>query len=108
MRQLAMMSGISGPYLSQIENGLRTPSEAVLRNLATTLGMDPSDLIGGPASGDLQSARDATRAAIEADPNLTTAQRHTLLEVYAAMAGTATAESAGGASEDEPEQPTGT
>ena len=87
MRQLAAMAGISGPYLSQIENGLRSPSDQVLRNLATTLGIDPEELLGDShTSGELELARRRTRDAILEDPNLTAAQRQTVLDVYSAMA----------------------
>lgn len=86
MRQLAAMAGISGPYLSQIENGLRTPSDRVLRDLATTLGLDPDELLGETrASDELEAARRRTRSAIQEDPNLSPAQKRTVLDVYAAM-----------------------
>lgn len=88
MRQLATMAGISGPYLSQIENGLRTPSDQVLRSLATTLGIDPDELVEETRTSDeLEAGRLRTRAAIQEDPNLTTAQKRTVLDVYAAMVG---------------------
>lgn len=88
MRQLATMAGISGPYLSQIENGLRTPSEQVLRSLAATLGIDPDELVEETrTSGELEAGRLRTRAAIQEDPNLTPAQKRTVLDVYAAMVG---------------------
>ena len=41
MRQVAAMAGISNPYLSQIEHGLRAPSADVLETIATTLGIPP-------------------------------------------------------------------
>ena len=86
MRQLAAMSGISGPYLSQIENGLRKPSEQVLRSIATTLGLEPDDLLFGAHTDHvLEAARRRTREAIHNDPNLTPAQKRTVLDVYAAM-----------------------
>lgn len=84
MRQLATMVGISGPYLSQIENGLRAPSEQVLRGIADTLGI-PLDELLEEAGGDAGQVADGVRSAIRADPNLTPAQRRALAEVYAAM-----------------------
>ena len=39
MRQLAAMAGISNPYLSQIERGLRDPSDQVLNAIADSLQM---------------------------------------------------------------------
>ena len=47
MRQVAAMAGISNPYLSQIEHGLRAPSEAVLETIAATLGVPPETLRPG-------------------------------------------------------------
>jgi transcriptional regulator with XRE-family HTH domain len=87
MRQLAATVGISNPYLSQIERGLRAPSEAVLNAIADSLQTsvdrlyedagfvepDPQDGDRGP--GDLQ-------ADIEAASELTTPQRKALVEIY--------------------------
>jgi transcriptional regulator with XRE-family HTH domain len=41
------MAGISNPYFSQIEHGLRAPSEAVLDGIAATLGVSPEALRPG-------------------------------------------------------------
>lgn len=79
MRQLATMAGISNPYLSQIEHGVREPSQAVLRQIARSLGLDPDDL--RPDGEDPPGVR----AAIDADQGLTAAQRRALKEVYASM-----------------------
>jgi len=46
MRQLAAMSGISNPYLSQIERGLREPSEQVLHAIAESLKVSADELRG--------------------------------------------------------------
>ena len=46
MRQLADMAGISNPYLSQIERGLRAPSDEVLEALADSLRLS-ADLLRG-------------------------------------------------------------
>lgn len=81
MRQLAGMVGISNPYLSQIENGLRAPSEQVLDNIARSLGLSPEDL----RVDDDEGAEPDLRAAIKADRSLTAAQRRALVEVYDAM-----------------------
>lgn len=78
MRQLAGMAGISNPYLSQIEHGVREPSQAVLRQIARSLGLDPDDL---RPDDDAPSVP----AAIDADSGLTAAQRRALKEVYASM-----------------------
>ena len=79
MRQLSSMAGISNPYLSQIETGVREPSQTVLRQIAISLGLNPDDL--QPEAGDAPGVREA----IEADAALTIAQRRALKEVYASM-----------------------
>lgn len=80
MRQLSTMAGISNPYLSQIEHGVREPSQNVLRQIAVSLGMDPDDL-APPVRDDAPGVREA----IDADAGLTAAQRRALKEVYSSM-----------------------
>ena len=84
MRQLADMVGISNPYLSQIERGLRDPSERVLEAIAR----EPRD-VGRDAPASTGSRRPeeteeepAVVAAIKADKALTAGQRKALIEVY--------------------------
>lgn len=87
LRQLAAMTGISNPYLSQIENGLRTPSEQVLRGIADSLKVSVDEMVaamGGPEDGD-EPADSAVLAALREDPDLTAAQRRSLVETYTAM-----------------------
>ena len=86
MRQFADMAGISNPYLSQIERGLREPSERVLEAIAESLETSAESLYeqAGIAIED-GSETAAARAAIEADPALTPRQRRTLLDVYDAL-----------------------
>ena len=82
MRQLAAMSGISGPYLSQIERGLRDPSAEVLESLADSLHISAAML------RDPQDDAEPTRPAVQAiasDPDLTASQRRSLTEAYQAM-----------------------
>ena len=86
MRQFAEMAGISNPYLSQIERGLREPSERVLEAIAESLETSSESLYeqaGIPVENGSETA--AARAAIEADPALTPRQRRTLLDVYDAL-----------------------
>ncbi len=81
MRQVAAMAGISNPYLSQIERGLRAPSEEVLRAIAESLNVS-ADLL----RGDLPADRSAdVIEAIESDPDLTSSQRRSLVEAYQAL-----------------------
>jgi transcriptional regulator with XRE-family HTH domain len=96
MRQVAAMAGISNPYLSQIEHGLRAPSEAVLDTIAATLGVPPETLRPG-TDDDHGSEEDLDHdqgrptehtslvAAISTDPELTPRQRRALTEIYTAM-----------------------
>lgn len=81
MRQVATMAGISNPYLSQIERGLRAPSEEVLRAIAKTLNIS-ADLLRGdaPASHSAEVVE-----AIQSDPDLTVSQRRSLIEAYEAF-----------------------
>jgi transcriptional regulator with XRE-family HTH domain len=81
MRQVAAMAGISNPYLSQIERGLRAPSEEVLRAIADSLNVS-ADLLRGdePAGGSAEVV-----AAVQSDPDLTASQRRSLLEAYEAF-----------------------
>jgi transcriptional regulator with XRE-family HTH domain len=85
MRQFAAMAGISNPYLSQIERGLREPSERVVDAIARSLEMS-ADALYEEAGINVEDDQDdevpGTRAAIEADPHLTARQRRALLEVY--------------------------
>src|SRR3954466_12315738 len=85
MRQLADLVGISNPYLSQIERGLRDPSEKVLDAIAENLQLSADALRahGRPA----EDAEPPVVAAIRADPQLTARQRQALLEVYHAFVG---------------------
>lgn len=96
LRQLASLAGISNPYLSQIEHGLRAPSAAVLETIAATLGVPPETL-HPRADDDRGSEEDHDHdeeqptghtsfvAAISTDPGLTARQRRALTEIYTAM-----------------------
>ena len=89
MRQLADLSGISNPYLSQIERGLREPSEKVLDALAENLEISADALYERgrrrPGGNEDDGEEPPVVAAIRADPRLTARQRQALLEVYAAF-----------------------
>lgn len=86
IRQFASAVGISGPYLSQIERGLRAPSEAVLNAIATSLQTTSEALYAEagylpPEDGDEQVAGEVLEA-VERDPALTAPQRRALAEIY--------------------------
>src|SRR6266550_3957498 len=89
LRQLADLVGISNPYLSQIERGLREPSEKVLDAIARSLELSTEGLHeqGARRRGEEEEDGEepAVVAAIRADPNLTARQRQALLEVYGAF-----------------------
>ena len=87
MRQFADLVGISNPYLSQIERGLRAPSEHVVQSIADALKVSADTLYeqaGVTRDGDEASD---TVAAIEEDPRLTPRQRRAMLEIYESFTG---------------------
>ena len=81
LRQLAKLAGVSNPYLSQIERGLRRPSAEILQQIAKGLRISAEALyvqagildaaVGGPVPD-----------AVLADPELTERQKQVLLDVY--------------------------
>jgi transcriptional regulator with XRE-family HTH domain len=81
MRQLADLVGISNPYLSQIERGLREPSERVVDAIADNLEMSADTLKRHRPRAE-KAEESAVMAAIRADPGLTASQRTALIEVY--------------------------
>jgi transcriptional regulator with XRE-family HTH domain len=75
------MAGISNPYLSQIEHGLRAPSEEVLRAIADSLNVSADLLRGEEPAGESAEVIEA----IKSDPDLTASQRRSLIEAYQAL-----------------------
>jgi len=87
MRQLAKSVGISNPYLSQIERGLRAPSEAVVEALAASLDLSVEELYRRagyvePATSAEDPPRSDLADAIAAAPELTAAQRRAMAEIH--------------------------
>ncbi|MDO5500449.1 MAG: helix-turn-helix transcriptional regulator [Propionibacteriaceae bacterium] len=83
MRQMSKMVGISNPYLSQIERGLRAPSASVTAAIATSLGITVEELY--ERSGiDPEPGKDPSelRRAIERSPELSPTQRASMIEIY--------------------------
>ncbi|MEO8689117.1 MAG: helix-turn-helix transcriptional regulator [Solirubrobacteraceae bacterium] len=91
MRQFAGMVGISNPYMSQIERGLRDPSEKVLEDIARHLDLSADALYEQAGMTDDADGEEpnAVRVAIQGDPRLNPRQRRALLEVYDSFAGPA-------------------
>ncbi|WP_149552218.1 helix-turn-helix domain-containing protein [Streptomyces marokkonensis] len=84
LRQLADAAGVSNPYLSQIERGLRKPSAEVLQQVAKALRISAETLYVRAGILDAERGRDEveTRAALLADPTLTERQKQVLLQIY--------------------------
>jgi transcriptional regulator with XRE-family HTH domain len=81
-RELAKLADLSDTYMSQLERGLHEPSIRVLRSVAASLGVRPSQLIMYAAGLPLDEADEiTTEEAIQRDPRFTEAQRAALLGV---------------------------
>jgi transcriptional regulator with XRE-family HTH domain len=89
MRQFAELAGISNPYLSQIERGLRDPSDRVLDAIASVLKVSVDALYeqAGVRPEEEEPEPSAVEDAIREDPHLTGRQRQALLEVYRSFTG---------------------
>ena len=83
LRQLADQTGISNPYLSQIERGLRKPSAEVLQQLAKALRVSAESLYVRAGILDPEDHRSTTvEMAVLADLRLTERQKHVLIEIH--------------------------
>ncbi|MDD7811731.1 helix-turn-helix domain-containing protein [Mycolicibacter sinensis] len=81
MRQLADKAGVSNPYLSQIERGLRKPSADVLNQIAKALRVSAEVLY--VRAGILEpSEKSEVRDAVIADAAITERQKQVLLDIY--------------------------
>ena len=92
LRQLAELTSLSHPYLSQIERGLHQPSVRVLKLLAEALNVSAETLLVQAGlleqqSDDVDAARttEQVSALIRADERLSEAQKTALLAVYDSM-----------------------
>lgn len=85
MREFARLAGISNPYLSQIERGLRAPSEHVMQAIADTLKVSADTLYEQAGVNSTPEGDSRVLAAIQEDPHLTTRQRQALAQVYEAF-----------------------
>ena len=86
LRQLAEQAGVSNPYLSQIERGLRRPSAEVLQQLAKALRISAEQLYirAGMVAPD-EGIGGSVELAVLSDHVLTERQKQTLLDVYASF-----------------------
>jgi transcriptional regulator with XRE-family HTH domain len=87
LRQLARTAGVSNPYLSQVERGLKRPSAEILQQIAQGLRISAETLY---VRAGLLEERDGERvptvaAAVTADPDLTQRQKRALMDVYEAF-----------------------
>lgn len=93
VRQLSDLAGVSNPYLSQIERGVKRPSAEILQQIAKGLSISAETLyvqagLLDPAEpGDTAAGSSATRSAIRSDAALTSRQRQTLVDIYDSFVG---------------------
>ncbi len=94
LRQLADLTSLSNPYLSQIERGLHQPSVRVLRLLADALNVSAETLLAeagllehgaGAARGETDGSPGSVESVIRADARLDDEQKAALLAVYRSM-----------------------
>jgi transcriptional regulator with XRE-family HTH domain len=82
LRQLAQNAGISNPYLSQIERGLRRPSADILQQIAKGLRISAEALYVQAGFLEDRPPASMVREAILTDPEITERQRQMLIEIY--------------------------
>ena len=82
LRELARVAGVSNPYLSQVERGLRKPSAEILGQIARGLKISAETLYEQAGILDRRSGTPGTVAAIRADEALSERHRAVLLELY--------------------------
>jgi transcriptional regulator with XRE-family HTH domain len=83
VRQLADICGISNPYLSQIERGLRTPSSMILQSLAKGLRLSAETLYTQAGILDPEEVEESdVIKSVMHDPHLSARQREMLIDMY--------------------------
>jgi transcriptional regulator with XRE-family HTH domain len=82
LRRLSELAGISNPYLSQIERGLRRPSAEILQQIARALRISAETLYIRAGILDAREGAGDLADAIVAEPTLTDEQKQTLLRVF--------------------------
>ena len=82
LRQLAELTSLSNPYLSQVERGQRNPSAEILQQIAKGLRISAEALYVRAGILEDRPADSGVRSALLADPELTERQTQVLLEIY--------------------------
>jgi transcriptional regulator with XRE-family HTH domain len=82
LRKLATLAGVSNPYLSQIERGLRKPSAEILQAIAKALEISSETLYVKAGILEERDGHDDVETAIARDAHLTDPQRRALVEMY--------------------------
>lgn len=82
LRQLAEAAGVSNPYLSQIERGLRKPSAEIIQQIARALRISAETLYVQAGILEEREGGEEVTVAILADPSITERQKRVLLEIY--------------------------
>lgn len=82
LRKLAKQAGVSNPYLSQIERGLRKPSAEILQAIAKALEISSETLYVKAGILEERDGDETLEDVVRRDPNLTDAQRQALVEMY--------------------------
>jgi len=86
LRQLADQAGVSNPYLSQIERGLRKPSAEVLQQIAKALRISAEQVyIRAGILSPEEELGGSVEVAVLGDARLTERQKQSLLDVYASF-----------------------
>ena len=82
LRQLAQAAGVSNPYLSQVERGLRKPSADILQQIAKGLRISAEALYVQAGILEDRPGDSGVRSALLTDPQLTERQKQVLIEIY--------------------------
>lgn len=85
LRRLADRAGVSNPYLSQIERGIRRPSAEILKRISRALEISAETLYTQAGLIDEGPTRPTVVEAVQADRTLTPRQKQVLLDLYRAL-----------------------
>ena len=82
LRKLSELAGISNPYLSQIERGLRKPSAEILQAIARGLQISAETLYVRAGILDEREDEEDLAAQIQRDPSINERQKQALVDIY--------------------------